>query len=65
MVENGLVPQPVVDPDYSRIFVTRQAVGGEGLDRIMQSDVGLADVLAGLNEDTRLRDAVLAAISAD
>lgn len=65
VVENGLVPQPVVDPDYSRIFVTRQAVGGEGLDRIMQSDVGLADVLAGLGEDTRLRDAVLATISAD
>ena len=63
MVENARVPVPVVDPDYTKVFVTRQAVAHEGIDRIVQTDVGLDEVMVGLDgDDTRLRDAVLAVI---
>jgi hypothetical protein len=66
VVENGRVVKPVVGPDYAKIFVTRQAVGGDGIDRIGQTAVGLDEVLAGLSDDdVRLRDAVLASIGAD
>lgn len=62
VVENGRVAEPVVGPDYTQIFVTRGAAGPEGIDRIIQTEVGLNDVLAGLKDDDfRLRDAVLAA----
>lgn len=61
VVENGRAPEPVTDPDYAKIFVTRLAPHGENIDRITQTDVGLEGVLSGLShEDARLRDAVLA-----
>lgn len=61
VVENARVPVPLVDADYTKVFVTRQAVAHDGIDRIVQTDVGLEEVLAGLDgDDTRLRDAVLA-----
>jgi hypothetical protein len=64
VVENGLAPQPVADPDFSKVFVTRTPAGQSAIDRIVQTEVGLEEVLAGLSgDDTRLRDAVLSAIS--
>lgn len=61
--ENARVANPVADPDYSKIFVTRQAEG-DGIDQIAQTDVSLAEVLAGLSEnDVRLRDAALSMIA--
>lgn len=61
VVENGLVAQPVGDPDFTKIFVTRQAPGGgAGIDRIGHTGVGLDEVLNGLgDDDLRLRDALL------
>jgi hypothetical protein len=61
VVENRRVAEPVADPDYSKVFVTRQTLGGgDGVDQIAQTAVSLEEVLAGLSaEDTRLRDAVL------
>ncbi|HLS45189.1 MAG TPA: PD-(D/E)XK nuclease family protein [Ornithinicoccus sp.] len=65
VAENALVADPVIDPDYSKIFVTRQASSGDGIDRIGQTDVGLGEVLAGLSDgDLRLQDAVLALTAA-
>lgn len=56
------VGRPVVGPDYTKIFVTQGTAGPEGIDRIIQTKVGLEDVLAGLKDDDfRLRDAALAA----
>lgn len=71
-VENDRAPEPLIDPDYTKVFVTRAAVGAgtdqiiqSGIDQIIQTEVGLDEVLSGLRtDDTRLRDAVLAAISA-
>ncbi|GAA1941725.1 hypothetical protein GCM10009775_36870 [Microbacterium aoyamense] len=64
VVENGRVPQPLTAPDYTKVFVTRK-VAGDGIDFILQTDVGLQEVLEGLSDDdTRLRDAVLAAAGA-
>jgi hypothetical protein len=65
VVENGRAPEPLVHPDYTRVFVTRPASGRDGIDQIIQTDVGLGEVLAGLAAgDARLRDAVVAAIRA-
>lgn len=65
VVENGRAPEPIPNPDYSKVFVTRQAIGDDGIDQIIQTDVGLDEILIGLPaEDTRLRDAVMATISA-
>ena len=56
-----MVVEPVTHPDYSKIFVSRQAAGGEGIDRLHQTDVGLQEVLTGLSDgDLRLRNALLA-----
>jgi len=64
VVENGRVAEPVVDPDHTKIFVTRQAADPDGIDRIIQTDVGLDEVLAGLSDDdVRLRDGVLAVVT--
>lgn len=64
VVENVRAPEPLVDPDYSRVFVTRQGAG-QDVGLIVQTEVGLVEVLAGLSgDDIRLRDAVLAVISA-
>ncbi|WP_394551811.1 PD-(D/E)XK nuclease family protein [Agromyces sp. MMS24-JH15] len=65
VVFNGLAPEPLVDPDYSKVFVSRQVGADESVDRIVQTDVGLDEILAGLpSDDTRLADTVLAVISA-
>ena len=65
VVENGYAPEPLVDPDYTKVFVTRQAADHDGIDLIVQTNVGLDEVLAGLSgDDARLRDGVLAVISA-
>lgn len=62
VVETERAPEPPEAPDYSRLFVTRHAPSGDGIDLIVQTDVTLAEVLAGLSpEDTRLRDALLEA----
>ena len=63
VVENDRAPEPLVQPDYTRLFVTGRTEEHEGIDYIFQTDVGLEDVLGGITaDDTRLRDAVLAAI---
>jgi len=60
VVENGRAPQPLPVPDYGKIFATRLAPGGERIDRIVQTEVGLDEVLNGLgSDDDRLRDALL------
>lgn len=67
VVENGRVAAPLAHPDYSKVFVTRRTRGSAmGIDLLIQTDVGMGEVLAGLSpEDVRLRDGVLAAIRAD
>lgn len=65
VVENRIAPQPLVDPDYTKVFVTRNAADHDGIDLIVQTDVGLEEVLAGLSgDDARLRDGVLAVVRA-
>lgn len=64
VVQNGRAAEPVAVPDYTKVFVTREVIGSDAIDLIIQTDVGLGEVLAGLGKnDVRLRDAVLAAIS--
>ncbi len=46
LVENGRVSEPLADPDYTKVFVTRQAADHEGIDQIIQTAVGLDDVLS-------------------
>ena len=70
VVEQEGAPHPVIDPDYTKVFATRQQLGpggdGDGIDQIVQSEVGLDEVLAGLGEDdARLRDALLGIIHAE
>jgi len=61
VTQNERAPEPVDDPDYSRVFVAREA--GAGIDRIVQTDVTLGEVLAGLGpDDDRLVLAVVALI---
>lgn len=63
VVENGRAPEPIAHPDFSKVFVSRQAIDHDGIDRLIQTDVGLDEVLAGFeSNDTRLRDAVLALV---
>lgn len=58
--ENERAPEPVSDPDYSRVFVARQAGARAGIDRIVQTEVTLEEVLAGLaDDDQRLSRAVI------
>ncbi|KUG56280.1 hypothetical protein AVL61_16690 [Kocuria rosea subsp. polaris] len=64
VVKNESAPEPVSDPDYSRVFVTLKATGQQSLKRIMQTDVSLGEVIHGMShDDDRLRDAVLAVAS--
>ena len=66
VVENGRVPEPLADPDYTKVFVTRSAAEGDGIDQIAQTPVGLGEVLSGLSgDDVRLRDEVLAVVRAN
>ncbi|WP_228393303.1 PD-(D/E)XK nuclease family protein [Ornithinicoccus hortensis] len=61
VAENAVVAEPIADPDYSKIFVSRQGPDLGAIDKILQTDVGLDDVLAGLSpDDVRLRDDLLA-----
>lgn len=64
VVENERAPELVSDPDYSRVFVTLKATGQQSLERIVQTEVSLGEVINGLSQDDdRLRDAVLAVAS--
>lgn len=64
--ENGRAPDPLTNPDYTKVFVARGAAEGGGIDRIAPTGVGMDEVLAGLSaDDTRLRDAVLAILHSD
>jgi hypothetical protein len=64
VVENGIAPEPLFEPDYTKVFVTRQAADHEGIDQIVQTDVGLNEVLEGLStDDARLRDGILGVLS--
>ena len=66
VVKNESAPEPVSDPDYSRVFVTLKATGQQSLKRIMQTDVSLEEAINGLSQDDdRLRKAVLAVASGD
>jgi hypothetical protein len=66
VVENGRVPEPLAEPDYTKVFVTLNAAGRDGIDEIVQTDVGLVEILAGLSgEDVRVRDSVLSVAQAD
>jgi hypothetical protein len=61
VVENERVAEPLVAPDYARVFVTKRAAGGDNIGRIVQTDVGLVEVLSGLSpDDARLSNAVIA-----
>lgn len=60
VVLNDRAPELVSEPDYTCIFVTRSVLEGQSVDRIVQTDVGLAEIVEGLSpDDVRLRDAVL------
>jgi hypothetical protein len=66
LVENGRAPEPLADPDYAKLFVTRKAASYDGIDQIVQTDIGLHEVLEGLRaDDSRLRDSVLAVAGAN
>ncbi len=61
VVENDQVAEPLVTPDYSRVFVGCQATESDAVERHVQTSVGLDEILAGLPaDDTRLRDAFVA-----
>ena len=66
VAENAIVPVPLEAPDFTKLFVAREAPSGGGVDRILQTDVLLTEVLDGLPlEDVRLRDALLELIALD
>lgn len=59
---NEQVPEPIIEPDFSKLFVLFKSEGADATDRLIQTSVGLDEVLAGLSaDDTRLTDTVLAA----
>lgn len=59
---NDDAPSPLADPDYTKVFVLT-TTATEACERLDQTEVGIAEVLAGLSaDDMRLRDAVIAAI---
>ena len=65
LTQNARAPEPLANPDYTKIFVTRKTTRQDAIDHIAQTDVGLDEVLAGLtNDDVRLRDSVLAVAKA-
>ncbi|MGP9844679.1 PD-(D/E)XK nuclease family protein [Brachybacterium sp. 107] len=60
VVEIDRATEMVPAPDYTCAFVTHAASDGQGIGRIVQTDVGLVEIIAGLSpDDVRLRDAVL------
>jgi hypothetical protein len=44
VVENERASVTLVDPDYTEVFVPRQASEHDGIDHISQTDVGLGEV---------------------
>lgn len=53
--QNAAMPDPIASPDFSKIFVS-----SDTLQRTVQSDVSMKDLLEGLPAvDTRLRDSAL------
>jgi hypothetical protein len=66
VAKNALAKEPIIVPDYSRIFVTLQSSAANSTAEIVQTEVSLAEVAGGLaQEDTRLCDAVLTIVRAD
>lgn len=62
----AIVPVPLGAPDFTKLFVAREAPSGGGIDRILKTEVLLTEVLDGLPlEDVRLRDALLELIALD
>lgn len=60
VVENARAEEAIADPDYSQVFVTLRDPETDGIARIAQTEVSLAEVIAGVGrDDSRLRDAVL------
>ena len=63
VAKNALVEEPIVEPDYSRVFATTQTPATSGLAGIVQTEVSLAEIVDGIDQDdTRLRDAALSII---
>ncbi|APX34025.1 hypothetical protein BH708_16370 [Brachybacterium sp. P6-10-X1] len=59
-VEQHRALLPVEDPDYSRVFISLWTADGSGIQKIVQTDVGLAEAIDGLTaDDHRLCDGVL------
>jgi len=66
VAENAVAPVPLEAPDFTKLFVLRQAPSGSGVDRILQTEVLLIEVLGGLPlEDVRLREKLLELIALD
>lgn len=60
VVENARAEEGLDDPDYSQVFITLRDLETDGIARIAQTHVSLAEVIAGVaRDDDRLRDAVL------
>ena len=60
VVENKRADEAIDEPDYSQVFVTLHNPETGGISKIAHTDVTLAEVIAGLDQDDlRLRDAVL------
>ena len=65
MVEQERVPRKIDNPDFSKVFFALQDKSTGGFSHLTQTDVSLSDVLDGLPvDDVRLRNAVLATMSA-
>ena len=66
VAENKHSPMPLEAPDFTKLFVVRQAPSGSGNDYVVHTQVLLTEVLDGLpREDVRLRDALLELIALD
>jgi hypothetical protein len=62
-VYNDTVRYPVERPDFSKVFVLVKSNSADAGDQLVQTEVGLDEVLAGLgSDDTRLADSVLTAV---
>lgn len=63
---NSAVKEPVASPDYRRIFLHLPETATRDVARLVQTEVDLADVLAGLGmEDARLADSIADALRSD
>lgn len=60
---NGVVQDPIENPDFSKVFVLVGERDNDTNDHLIQTDVGLGEILAGLeSNDLRLTDAIVAVI---